>query len=221
MSFLSQHATQLKHTRAASHSTARPCGGPVGVAHFRCSVRHRISRTSRVWRSMCLNGVAAPPRCGSPWRALGVGVCASDFDRRLQRRAALDALQRLHGRGSTLHRDVPRPVQSRGALAPPQLRGRRAGALRVSSGSVQGTPTLNADAPLRPLNCVWDRFSCSGQVQAHTSAWFSTLSFSGSGSTTQHAHLSARTSSRPRACGAFDAQARRGEAARPSSSLAC
>ena len=173
---------------------------------------------------MCLNGVALclPVRRGGHSMLESTPYASpSDFDRRLGRLAALDVLQRLHGRGSVHHRNVARPAQSREALALPQLRGRRAGSLRVSSGNVQGTPTLNAKMPLPPLNCVRARFSCSAQVQAHTSAWFSTLSFSGSGSTTQHAHPSARTSSRPRACGAFDAQARRGEAARPSSSLAC
>ena len=75
---------------------------------------------------------------------------------------------------------VRRPAQSRGGPAPPQLRDRRAGALPVSSGNVQGTPTLNAGTPLRPLYCVPDRLSSAAYVQTHTTTGSITSTFPGS-----------------------------------------
>ena len=90
-----------------------------------------------------------------------------------------------------------------------------------TSWNVQGTPICNAGAHARPLYCVRDRLSCADSVQTHTTAWFNTSSFSGSRSTTARAQRAMRTSSRSRACGACDAQARRRSGAKPSSSLAC
>ena len=184
---------------------------------------HQIS-APHISRQCAVNCFAAPrawPAAQRPWRAVDVGVYASDFDQWLERWAVLDALRR----SGALRRRAHRRRRCCGRLSQRSLAqlvrlGRRPWLLHTSW-SVHGTPICNAGAHARPLYCVRDRLSCADSVQTHTTAWFNTSSFSGSRSTTARAQRAMRTSSRSRACGACDAQARRRSGAKPSSSLAC